>query len=68
MNAASANPAAATYLRNMNLRLCLECGAVMNEINRINENGFEFVWYQCSRQDCTGQLLQKFPNPACKLA
>jgi len=31
----------------------------MDEADRANENGALFVWYQCSKDNCTGQWLQK---------
>jgi predicted RNA-binding Zn-ribbon protein involved in translation (DUF1610 family) len=40
-------------------QFCPECGAPMTEVDRCRENGALFVWYDCSRQDCNGQWLQK---------
>ena len=31
----------------------------MAEVDRCNENRTLFVWYECSRNDCNGQWLQK---------
>lgn len=40
-------------------RQCPECGSKMNEVERCVENCVLFVWYECSRDDCDGQWLQK---------
>ncbi len=40
-------------------QLCPECGARMTESDRVCENGMIFVWYRCSKHDCSGQWLQK---------
>ena len=39
--------------------LCPQCGSSMAEVERINENGFSFVWYECTRTNCNGQWLEK---------
>jgi len=39
--------------------ICPECGAKMDEAERVSENGFIFVWYNCSRPGCSGQWLEK---------
>ena len=38
---------------------CPECGNKMVEAERVNENGFIFVWYECTRAGCSGQWLEK---------
>jgi len=40
-------------------RLCPECGAPMAEFDRLTEDGAVFIWYACTREDCTGQWLSK---------
>lgn len=40
-------------------RLCPECGAGMVEFDRLTEDGAVFIWYACTRDDCTGQWLSK---------
>ena len=44
------------------LGLCPECGAVMNEIDRLREGLYTFIWLKCGKSDCDGQWLQKKPN------
>lgn len=44
--------------------LCPECGAAMSESERVLENGAVFVWYNCNRDNCSGQWLQKTPQQA----
>jgi hypothetical protein len=39
--------------------ICPECGVKMEEAERVSENGFIFVWYECSRPGCNGQWLEK---------
>jgi predicted RNA-binding Zn-ribbon protein involved in translation (DUF1610 family) len=41
---------------------CPECGEKMMEIDRCNENGASFIWYECGRKDCDGQWLEKVPH------
>ena len=41
-------------------RPCPQCGEKMREIDRVNENSFVFVWYECTNPVCDGQWLQKF--------
>ncbi len=43
----------------LNGRHCTECGAQMTEVDRHNEKQAFFVWYECSRDGCDGQWLQK---------
>jgi hypothetical protein len=40
-------------------RMCPECGASMAEFDRLTEDGAMFIWYACTREDCTGQWLSK---------
>ncbi len=40
-------------------RLCPECGATMAEFDRLTEDGAVFIWYACTREECTGQWLSK---------
>jgi hypothetical protein len=47
------------YPEIMNRHLCPECGSIMAEVDSVSENGYLFVWYQCTRADCDGQWLQK---------
>ena len=39
--------------------VCPECGASMVEFDRRMEDGAVFIWYACTREDCTGQWLAK---------
>jgi acetone carboxylase gamma subunit len=39
--------------------ICSECGSVMEEVDRVNENGFTFIWYKCVRVGCGEQWLEK---------
>ena len=38
---------------------CPDCHATMSEVDQVTENGVCFVWYECPRDDCDGQWLQK---------
>ena len=44
------------------LGLCPECGAVMNEVDRLTEGGCIYIWFVCSKSVCDGQWLQKKSN------
>jgi hypothetical protein len=38
---------------------CPDCGGVLREVERTNENDVSFFWYKCSRPDCSGGWLEK---------
>lgn len=38
---------------------CPECGEQMKEVERCNEGGILFIWYECEKENCDGQWLQK---------
>lgn len=40
-------------------RFCSECGSAMTEVDRVNEDGFTFIWYRCLRVGCKEQWLEK---------
>jgi hypothetical protein len=44
-----------------NIVLCPACGSVMSEVDRLKEGGHIFVWFECGRDNCGGQWLQKKP-------
>lgn len=39
--------------------LCPECRSKMTEVDRITEHGVSFIWYECTRDGCNGQWLEK---------
>jgi hypothetical protein len=43
---------------------CPRCSSAMVETDRIVENGFAYIWYECSAPDCTEQWLAKWPATA----
>jgi hypothetical protein len=43
----------------LNQRLCPACGAVMREVDRLNEDEAVFVWYECIRSVCKRRQLHK---------
>jgi hypothetical protein len=44
--------------------LCPACGGVMEESDRVTENGSTYIWYDCPLPDCDGQWLDKRPAKA----
>ncbi len=42
-----------------NHQLCPECSAQMKEVDRLSDDEALFVWYQCNRDNCSGQWLKK---------
>ena len=40
---------------------CPECNTQMIEVDRHDEKQALFVWYECIRENCDGQWLQKMP-------
>jgi hypothetical protein len=59
MTTRSPNVLSTKLRQRLNSQLCPECGSRMTIAERHGENGALFVWYDCSRQDCDGQWLQK---------
>ena len=49
-----------------NHHLCPECGTKMTEAERADEGNAVFIWYECSRDNCAGQWLQKILRPLSK--
>ena len=49
------------FLQALDEHFCPECGSNLMEVERRNENGALYVWYECSRNGCDGQWLQKMP-------
>jgi uncharacterized protein (DUF983 family) len=43
---------------------CPRCGQAMLETDRIVENGFAYIWYECSAEGCMEQWLAKRPAVA----
>jgi hypothetical protein len=39
--------------------MCPNCRGAMAEVDRVNENGFSFIWYECMQANCNGQWLEK---------
>jgi len=46
-------------------QFCPECGATMVELDRVTEDGAVFIWYTCTREDCTGQWLSRRASRMC---
>jgi hypothetical protein len=46
-------------LNNLNRQFCPECGAPMQEADRIDEGGTVYAWYDCTKDDCSGSWLKK---------
>ena len=38
---------------------CPECGAVMNEADRLIEQGWIYIWLECSKSACDGKWLRR---------
>jgi hypothetical protein len=59
MNISATNRMSERFRHTVFEKCCPECGDNMKEIDRRSENVVLFVWYECSRNDCDGQWLQK---------
>jgi hypothetical protein len=59
MEVEKAGTCAVGYFELANKHRCPECGGRMAEVERVNENGFSFVWYECMMANCDGQWLEK---------
>jgi len=55
----SHSPLDMTGLMGESERICPECGAAMTEFDRLTEDSAVFIWYACTRENCTGQWLTK---------
>lgn len=55
----SHSPLDMTGLMEETERICPECGASMTEFDRLTEDSAVFIWYACTRENCTGQWLTK---------
>ncbi len=40
-------------------RSCPICGSVMAEASQLVEEGYLYIWYECSTPDCDGQWLTR---------
>lgn len=49
----------ATSMNALSFQYCPQCGQPMKEVDRVNENGSTYVWYDCQSSDCMGSLLRK---------
>jgi hypothetical protein len=50
---------------NQDLRpACPVCGALMEETDRVTENGAVYIWYACPRPECDEQWLDMRPARA----
>jgi len=47
------------FVKEKSSRICPDCGSSMTEVDRVNENGFAYVWYECEQTECDGQWLEK---------
>ncbi len=41
--------------------LCPQCGCVMEETDRVAEDGSLYIWYECGTVGCDEQWLAKKP-------
>ncbi len=62
MNINNMNKVNLKFSKALDKKCCPECGEKMIEVERCNENGALYVWYECSRNNCDGQWLQKIPQ------
>ncbi len=59
MNIGNLNMTASGFRQVCDQKRCPECDEKMMEVERCAENGALFVWYECSKDNCDGQWLQK---------
>lgn len=38
---------------------CPDCSGMLKVVEQVNENSVSFVWYKCSKADCSGQWLER---------
>lgn len=49
------------FFEGVNKHPCPDCRGEMVEVNRVNENDFSFIWYECTRAGWGEQWLDKKP-------
>ena len=59
MNIGNTSRLSFKFRQTVNQKSCPQCGARMTEVDRCCENGKVFIWYQCTKNECEGQWLQK---------
>ena len=59
MEAANVNALSTRLRLAANRQLCPECGKQMTEVDRLSDNRAVFIWYECAKNNCSGQWLQK---------
>jgi hypothetical protein len=47
------------FVKEKSSRRCPDCGSSMTEVDRVNEDGFAYIWYECAETNCDGQWLEK---------
>ena len=43
----------------MGQHMCPDCRTIMAEADRLTEDGVSFIWYECPREGCDRQWLEK---------
>jgi hypothetical protein len=41
-------------------KVCPGCGQAMSEVDRVNNDGFTFVWYECNEPGCIRQRMRQY--------
>lgn len=59
MNSCSAKGLTIRYHQAVHEKRCPECGLKMAKVDQSRESNALFIWYQCSKNNCEGQWLQK---------
>jgi len=47
-----------TFRQTTHGQLCPECGSIMEETDRLKEEGTLFIWYECSAKYCDATWLK----------
>ena len=61
MNATYSTPTGSQFRQSDCAPICPRCGCLMEETDRVAENGSLYIWYECSTADCDEQWLSKKP-------
>jgi hypothetical protein len=59
MEAVNVNGLSARLRLAANRQLCPEFGTQMTEVDRLSDNRAVFIWYECAKNNCSRQWLQK---------
>lgn len=62
MDTTNIKMSAAILCRTTDAQFCPECGRIMRDADRLQENDALYIWYKCSGEYCDGTWLRAIPS------